>query len=345
MRRVRGGAGLRVVLGLVVFAVLAAAGIAWRDYARFTQAPLAIPVQGDSLIITKGSSFSEIVNQFRRRHLSAAPRLYWRVLAEQMGVTGSLHAGEYALDANLTPRSLLRNLAQGKVLQHQFTIVDGWTFRQLREALATAELMGHPDQAPDDDDIMQAVGGAGENPEGRFLPETYAYTRGDSEIDILRRAYHDMQTVLASAWAGRAEDLPLETPYQALILASIVEKETGRADERARIAGVFIRRLQIGMPLATDPTIIYGMGSSYQGNIRKRDLSTDTPYNTYMHAGLPPTPIALPGKAAIAATLHPADGKDLYFVARSDGSGSHVFSATLAEHNRAVACYQLKRCR
>jgi len=189
----------------------------------------------------------------------------------------------------------------------------------------------------------QKIGAGGEAPEGRFLPETYAYVKGDSDLDILRRAHAAMVKTLDELWAGRAQDLPLATPYEALILASIVEKETGRADERAKIAGVFVRRLEDHMLLQTDPSVIYGMGARYDGNIRRSDLVADTPYNTYTRPGLPPTPIALPGRPAIEAALHPAPGDALYFVARGDGS--HVFSSTLAEHSRNVDCYQRKRCR
>jgi UPF0755 protein len=229
------------------------------------------------------------------------------------------------------------------VLQHDFTIVDGWTFRELREALARADKLKHPGAGLDDAMLMQRLGLPGELPEGRFLPETYAYVKGDSDLDILKRAHAAMEKTLAALWPQRDPDLPLASPYEALILASIVEKETGRADERAQIAGVFVRRLRYHMLLQTDPSVIYGMGASYDGNIRKRDLTTDTPYNTYTRAGLPPTPIALPGKPAIEAALHPAPGDALYFVARGDGR--HVFASSLAEHNRNVACYQLKHCR
>jgi UPF0755 protein len=268
--------------------------------------------------------------------------LYWRVLATQMGVAGRLHAGEYALPQGITPRGLLEAMAAGRVLQRHVTIVDGWTFAEVRQALGRADQLTHTAASEDDAQVMKQVGFADEMPEGRFLPETYAYVKGDSDIDILRRAHAAMVKVLDAAWAGKAGDLPLASPYEALILASIVEKETGRADERPKIAGVFIRRLQAHMLLQTDPTVIYGMGAGYAGNIHRGDLTTDTPYNTYTRAGLPPTPIAMPGKPAIAAALHPAEGTELYFVARGDGS--HVFSSSLAEHNRAVACYQLKRC-
>lgn len=343
--RMRGGALARILLGLVLFAVIAAAGIVWHDYARFTTAPLAVRGTDQSIDIARGSSFKHIVGQLRGRHLSAAPAWYWRILALRMGVAKSLHAGEYALPEGITPRRLLDNMAQGKVLRHQFTLIDGWTFKQVRTALNAAGKLAHDSADMDDAAIMKRIGATDEDPEGRFLPETYAYVKGDTDLDLLKRAHQAMQKVLADEWAARDPEVPLKSPYQALILASLVEKETARSDERSRIAGVFARRLKMGMPLQTDPTVIYGMGEDYHGDITWKALRTDTPWNTYLHKGLPPTPIAMPGKVAIHAALHPAAGKALYFVARGDGSGRHVFSDTLGEHNRAVACHQLKRCR
>lgn len=328
---------------LIVLLVLAAAlAFGWYDFSRFSRAPLNVTVQGDSIDVGRGTSFRNIVGELRQRNLSTANTWYWRLLAEQMRVAGKLHAGEYALDLGITPRQLLANMAAGKVLQRNFTIVDGWTFGELRQALTKADKLGHDSVNLDDATIMQKIGAPGEAPEGRFLPETYAYVKGDSDLDILRRAHGAMVKTLDTLWPSRAKDLPLATPYDALILASIVEKETGRPDERAQIAGVFVRRLQNHMLLQTDPSVIYGMGSSYAGNIHKSDLTTDTPYNTYTRPGLPPTPIALPGKAALQAALHPAAGDALYFVARGDGG--HVFSSTLEEHNRHVDCYQRKHC-
>jgi UPF0755 protein len=259
-----------------------------------------------------------------------------------MRASGRLHAGEYLLRAGMTPRDLIGDMANGKVMQRNFTIVDGWSFADVRRALGATDTLSHDTAGVDNDELMKRLGDDGEHPEGRFLPETYAYVKGDTDSSILKRAHAAMAKTLDAAWAARAPDLPLATSYEALILASIVEKETGRADERPRIAGVFIRRLQLHMLLQTDPSVIYGMGDSYAGNIHKSDLTTDTPYNTYTRVGLPPTPIAMPGRAAIQAALHPVEGKDLYFVAKGDGS--HVFSASLDDHNRAVACYQLKRC-
>ncbi len=343
VRAMRGGARLRWLLLLVVLAVAAALAVGWNGYQRFSASPLNVSLQQHSIDVGRGTSFKGIVAELRRQGLTTASPWYWRLLAEQMHVAGKLHAGEYALVPGITPRQLLADMATGKVLQRNFTIVDGWTFEELRRALAQAEVLEHDTAGLDDAAIMQRIGAGGESPEGRFLPETYAYVKGDSELDILRRAHAAMDRTLAALWPGRAPGLPLATPYEALILASIVEKETGRADERAKIAGVFVRRLENHMLLQTDPSVIYGMGAHYDGNIRRSDLAADTPYNTYTRPGLPPTPIALPGRPAIEAALHPAAGDALYFVARGDGS--HVFSSTLAEHNRNVDCYQRKRCR
>ena len=341
-RSMRGAVSRRVLLLLGVFAVLAVLAYGWTDFNRFSTAPMQVSTQGDSIDVSRGTSFKNIVGELRQRKLTTGNPLYWRLLAEQMHVAGKLHAGEYAVTVGITPRQLLTNMAVGKVLQRNFTIVDGWTFSELRQALAKADRLKHDSADLDAATLMQRIGAAGEAPEGRFLPETYAYVKGDSDLDVLKRAHIAMVKTLAELWPGREQDLPLATPYQALILASIVEKETGRADERARIAGVFVRRLRDGMLLQTDPSVIYGMGALYTGNIHKKDLLTDTPYNTYTRAGLPPTPIALPGKPALLAALHPEAGDALYFVARGDGR--HVFSSTLEEHNRHVDCYQRKHC-
>ncbi len=339
---IRGRLLPRLLALLALLAIGGALLVGWRDFSRFSAAPLQVASAGESIDIARGSSFKGIVDELRQRGLSTASPLYWRLLAEQMRVAGKLHAGEYALPPGITPRQLLINMATGKVLQHDFTIVDGWTFAELRQALARADKLKHDSAGLDDATIMQRIGAPGEAPEGRFLPETYAYVKGDSDLDILKRAHAAMDKMLATLWPGRDKDLPLATPYDALILASIVEKETGRADERARIAGVFVRRLEDHMLLQTDPSVIYGMGASYTGSIHKSDLTTDTPYNTYTRPGLPPTPIAMPGKPALLAALHPAPGKSLYFVARGDGR--HVFADTLEEHNRNVDCYQRKHC-
>jgi UPF0755 protein len=341
-KKKKGRAAWRILAWMLLLAALAAVVAGWYDFERFSRTPLAVGAQRQTLDVERGSNLRGIVAQLRARGLTHAPSLYWRVLAERMRVADRLHAGEYALDPDTTPGQLLDAMAAGRVLQRDFTIVDGWTFRQLRDALARVPTLRHDGAALDDAELMRRIGAPGEMPEGRFLPETYAYVKGDSDLDILKRAHLAMVRTLAELWPGRDKDLPLASAYDALILASIVEKETGRADERSKIAGVFVRRLQNHMLLQTDPAVIYGMGEAYAGNIRRSDLVADTPYNTYLHAGLPPTPIALPGRPAIEAALHPSPGDALYFVARGDGS--HVFASSLAEHNRNVACYQLKRC-
>ncbi len=328
---------------LLLLAV-AVGGYAWRDYQHYTQQPLPIAGAAASFEVARGTGYPQIVAQLRRDGLVGngwREQMYWRLLGRETGMSTRLHAGEYALTPGLTPRELLRRMAAGEVLQHRFTIVDGWTFRQLRVALADESGLQGVTQGLSDEDLAHRLGIDDGKPEGWFLPETYAWVKGESDLDVLRRAHAAMQKALEQAWAGRDAQVKLDSPYQALILASLVEKETGQAAERPLIAGVFLRRLKFGMRLQTDPTVIYGMGSRYDGNIRKRDLETDTPWNTYTRDGLPPTPIALPGVPALQAAMHPAPGDALYFVARGDGS--HEFSPTLDAHNRAVQKYQLHR--
>ncbi|MFM8332207.1 MAG: endolytic transglycosylase MltG, partial [Candidatus Methylumidiphilus sp.] len=249
-----------------------------------------------------------------------------------------LKYGEYAIPPQTTPRQLLALFASGKVRHYSLTFVEGWSFRQMLDAISREPALSHHIDGKPPREIMELIDAPGEDAEGRFYPDTYFFAKGTDDLDLLRRAYRKMQTVLAEEWQGRAADLAVRSPYEALILASIVEKETGLPAERAKIAGVFSRRLAKGMLLQTDPTVIYGMGETYAGNIRKEDLLRDTPFNTYQHTGLPPTPIAMPGLAALHAALHPEPGDSLYFVARGDGG--HVFSKTLAEHNQAVEQYQ-----
>ncbi|MEJ2384101.1 MAG: endolytic transglycosylase MltG, partial [Xanthomonadales bacterium] len=257
----------------------------------------------------------------------------WRLLLRLEPAV--LQAGEYRLEASMTPRDVIRRLGSGDVIHYRFTVVEGWTFRQLRQALAADTELAHELPSPDDGDWdFRGLFPELDHPEGWFLPETYLFTRGDSDRDLLLRANRAMQDALATAWEGRDTGLPLETPYELLILASIIEKETAVPQERGQIAGVFVRRLRKGMRLQTDPTVIYGLGETFDGDIRRRDLRTDTPYNTYTRHGLPPTPIALPGRAALEAAAHPEPGDTLYFVA--DGSGGHTFSRTLEEHQAAV---------
>jgi UPF0755 protein len=260
-------------------------------------------------------------------------------LARATKATQSLRAGRYEIPRGMTMHQLLDKLRRGEVLRERFTLVEGSTVRELRAALAALPEL-RPDSAKmGDAALLQAIGATETHPEGLFAPDTYVFDPGSSDLDVLRQAYRAQREILQQAWEKRAPDLPYKTPYEALIMASIVEKETGQADERAMIAGVFVNRLKRRMLLQTDPAVIYGLGAKFDGNLRKRDLLADTPYNTYTRVGLPPTPIAAPGRAAIAAALNPEPTEALYFVSRGDGT-SH-FSASLADHNRAVAKYQL----
>jgi UPF0755 protein len=325
----------------VVTALLAGALGYWAvsRYLGFADAPLAGLQAGDSVQVERGDSFAVVIDKLHAAGVPGGQQLEWQLLARRLGVAGRLQVGEYALDPGTTPRQLLLRMREGKVISHRFTIVEGWNLRELRAALARAQPLEHETVQLDDAALMKALGQPGMHPEGRFLPETYVYTRGDSDLDVLGRARAAMDKALDAAWESRVPGLPLRSKEEALVLASIVEKETGVAEERPRIAGVFLRRLELGMKLQTDPTVIYGMGEKYAGNIRRADLSTDTPYNTYTRAGLPPTPIAMPGVAALQAATHPAPGNALYFVAVGDGSGRHVFTRSLVEHQAAVREY------
>lgn len=329
---------LLVVVELVVVAAIAWGGM---SYHQFTRTPLAVHASGQTLEVAKGEGFKGIVRQLREDKLTDAPTYLWQVLAWRMGVVNKLQAGEYALTSGMTPAALLENMAEGRVLHHHVTLVDGWTFAQVRAALAKAPKLKHELPGMADKLVMASFGEKGRSPEGMFMPDTYDYVLGMSDMDILARARTAMRAYLAKEWPGRDPSIPVQTPYDALILASLVERETAVGSERPRIAGVFERRLKIGMRLETDPSVIYGMGTAYQGKIHKSDLQTDTPYNTYTRFGLPPTPIALPSRAAIDAVLHPASGDALYFVAKGDGT--HQFSATLAEQNAAVRKYILDK--
>lgn len=319
-----------LIVGVVV------GGYAAYRYQQFRQQPLAVPTEGYQLVVPAGASIGTVAQQLVRDGVLDEPHLL-RVMARAEGKAAQIKAGEYLLQPSTTPQRLLRMLVAGEVVQHTLTIVEGWTFKQMMAAVRAHPALEHT--VGDGDDVMKLLGAPGEHPEGRFYPDTYHFPRGTTDIDFLRRAYQIMEQRLAAAWQQREEDLPLKSAYEALILASLIERETAVASERTRIAGVFVRRLRKGMRLQTDPTVIYGMGDAYDGNIRLRDLRTDTPYNTYTRFGLPPTPIAMPSGASIDAALNPAEGNELYFVSRGDGS--HHFSATLEEHNAAVRRYQL----
>lgn len=271
---------------------------------------------------------------------SGRQRAYLALYARLNREAAAIKAGEYALEPGLTGAGLLALWASGKTVQHELRLIEGWRFTQ-----ALAALRANPDVQQtladrSSEEIMQALGRPGVHAEGRLFPDTYRFSRGTTDLVLLRNAMTALDRALQEEWSARAPGLPYATPDQALVMASIVEKESARSDERAQIAGVFVRRLRLGMRLQTDPTVIYGLGDAYDGDIRSADLVRDTPYNTYTREGLPPTPICLPGREAIHAALHPADAEALYFVSRGDGS--HQFSATLEEHNAAVRRFQLK---
>jgi len=328
----------RWLAGMGVLVAFTVGGL-WADYRHAADAPL----ENHETVyfeIAKGQSLAAVAEALQARGVVAKPR-WFRLLAWAENVSTRLKYGEYEIPAQTTPRQLLALFASGKVRHYSITFVEGWSFRQMAEALNRQAALTHHIEGKQPREIMGMIDAPGEDAEGRFYPDTYFFSRGTDDLELLKRAYRKMQAVLAEEWQGRAPGLPLRTPYEALILASIVEKETGLPEERPKIAGVFIRRLQKGMLLQTDPTVIYGMGEAYAGNIGKEDLLRESPFNTYAHAGLPPTPIAMPGVAALRAALHPEPGDSLYFVARGDGG--HVFSNTLAEHNKAVDHYQINR--
>ena len=325
---------------LLLLAVsLSAAGIyLWREYQQFSNTPLLTGSSNVTIIFAKGSSADTLLETLDKAGAQRGERWQWRMLMRQLDLANTLKAGEYLIRPLDTPRTLLYAMATGDVVQHSITVIEGTRFQDMRKLLTAHEAVEKTIGGLSDAEVMQKIGAPETEPEGLFLAETYRFPRGFTDIEILRKSYWDLQRVLKTEWAARAPELPLASPYEALILASIVEKETGRAVERPQIAGVFTRRLKLNMRLQTDPTVIYGMGASYEGNIRRKDLTTDTPYNTYTRAGLPPTPIAMPGKAAIHAALNPDGGKSLYFVAK--GNGTHQFSDTYEEHDAAVDLYQ-----
>ncbi len=327
-----------VGLSIIVLSFLAA----WllMDLRQFSATPLQIPEEGVNYVLASGTSFGAMAKDLEQRGMISSA-LYLRVIARWEDKAHKIRAGEYHIAFGTTPEQLLDQMTSGKVINYSFTLVEGWTFRQVMAAIAGQEALKKNALDIPPEAVMERLGHPGEHPEGRFLADTYLFIRGTSDLVLLRQAYDAMEQFLQEEWNQRADNLPLKTPYEALILASIVEKETAVAAERPQIAGVFIRRLRKGMKLQTDPTVIYGMGERFDGNIRRRDLTRDTPYNTYVRRGLPPTPISMPGRDAIRAVLHPAEGKSLYFVAKGDGS--HYFSDTLEEHNRAVRKYQLKK--
>jgi UPF0755 protein len=331
---------LNRLLGILIFVCSLLLAWGWMQYDHFIKSPIKLPEEGILYNLTPGSSVHSLAADLTVKGVIERP-IMLRLLARWTQQASQLKAGEYQIPAGVTPGQLLEILASGKVVQHSLTLIEGWTFKQMMAAVNRHPDLKHSLTELADEEIMRRLGYADLQHEGRFYPDTYHFPRDTSDLDFLIRAYKKMEQFLADEWDRREADLPLKTPYEALILASIVERETALPAERPRIAGVFIRRLRKGMRLQTDPTVIYGMGDHYDGNIRSRDLKADTPYNTYVHKGLTPTPIAMPSGEAIQAVLHPQPGKALYFVAMGDGA--HYFSATLEEHNTAVRKYQLKR--
>ncbi len=323
----------RLALGTLVLAtVTAAAAVAW-----WLHEPLPLAADPVELSIELGTSPRDIAQAWVRSGVQAPPMWLYQWF-RWSGQARKIRAGSYEIERGTTPIQLLDKMVRGDETQAVVRLIDGWTFRQFRAELAKSEALKPTTAALTDEQLMAALGAPGVAPEGRFFPDTYAFSKGTADLHVLQRAYRAMQQRLDAAWRERATDTPLRSADDALVLASIVEKETGTAADRGKVAGVFVNRLRIGMPLQTDPSVIYGLGSAFDGNLRKRDLQADTPFNTYTRAGLPPTPIAMPGKAALLAAVRPDATRALYFVAR--GNGSSEFSETLADHNRAVNLYQ-----
>lgn len=331
----------KILLALFILLLSAVASVwaAWRYLNNWLDHPMNLPETGHYYLLTPGKSLGHMA-----RDLSAEGILkhaQWLVYFARWQEQTRVQAGEYWLPFALTPRQLLQKLNQGDVVLHQLTLVEGWTFRQALQTLHAHEAVQVKLQDLSDDDIMAILDLPIEHPEGWFFPDTYTFTRGTTDVELLRRAWQHMQQVLLPLWETRPDGLPYKDPYEVLIMASIIERETGASWEREKVAGVFVRRLQQGMRLQTDPTVIYGMGERFQGRITRADLQESTPYNTYVISGLPVTPIALPGRASIAAALNPEEGTALYFVAKGDGTTQ--FSDTLQQHNQAVRRYQIQR--
>ncbi|MET0543329.1 MAG: endolytic transglycosylase MltG [Variovorax sp.] len=307
---------------------------------RWVNQPLKLPAPSVDLSIEPGTTPRGIAQAVADTGTAVEPQLlYWWFRFS--GQDRQIRAGSYELEQGITPRTLLNVLVRGEEATRSLVLVEGWNIRQVRAALAKADQLKPDTVGLSDEALMEKLGRAGQHPEGRFFPDTYTYSKNSTDLAVLQRAMRAMDRKLEAAWAARASDLPLKSADEALVLASIVEKETGKASDRAQIASVFVNRLRVGMPLQTDPTVIYGLGARFDGNLRKKDLQTDTPWNTYTRNGLPPTPISMPGKAALLAAVQPATGKSLYFVARGDGTSQ--FSNSLDEHNNAVNRYQRNR--
>ena len=330
---------MKLIKFIFFIGLLSAIGFgAWLYY--YAKTPLNLSPDAQEISIKPNSGLKSIANQLVAQQVipDAIPFI---VLVKLLGKESFLQAGDYTLIKNVSPYQLLLSLNHGKATQGSITFIEGKTFKHMRTKLAKNDAVKSTIADLSDAEVMRVLGKGEKHAEGLFFPDTFYFDRNTADIAILKRSYEGMQNKLNTAWANRAAGLPYKNSYEALIMASIVEKETGKASERPEIAAVFLNRLRIGMRLQTDPTVIYGIGDKYDGNIRRKDLTTDTIYNTYTRDGLPPTPIAMPGLASIEAALHPEKTKALYFVGKGDGS--HQFSNSLIEHNRAVAKYQLKR--
>ena len=330
----------RILAGALLLVLLLGGGAAWLDYRRFLDSTLPVPAGGLDYLVAPGSSVGVLAADLQQRGVLRRA-LWFELYARLHGLAGRIQAGEYRIEPLDTPRALLDRWVAGRVIVRSFTVPEGWTFAQIRAALATLPKVGQTLAGLDDAQVMERLGEPGLAPEGRFFPDTYRYQSGTPDLELLRQMRRALERQLAAAWVRRAPDSPLKTPDEALVLASIVEKETGLPAERRQVAGVYARRLALGMPLQADPTVLYGRGAAADGELTRSDLRSDGPYNTYTRKGLPPTPIAAPGAAALAAAVDPAPGDALYFVARGDGG--HVFSATLEDHQRAVRDYRARR--
>jgi len=329
---------LKAVFYLLVCGVLGASLAAFAVY-RWLDSPMPLKAANIELSIEPGTAPRDVAQAWVDGGVAVSPRWLYEWF-RWSGQARKIRAGSYEVHSGVTPRALLQKMVQGDEAMEAVRFIEGWNLRQVRAALARAPQLKPSTATWDDAQLMAALGSPGVPAEGRFFPDTYVYSRGVSDLTVLKRAHRAMQDKLATVWTERAADTPLRSADEALTLASIVEKETGLAADRGLVAGVFVNRLRIGMPLQTDPTVIYGLGAAFDGNLRKRDLQTDTPFNTYTRGGLPPTPIALPGLASLRAAVRPQATQALYFVAKSDGSGRSVFSNNLADHNRAVNQYQ-----
>ena len=324
---------------LVITLTGVAAGVVAVDYFRFLHSPMQADEGAAEVIeIERGDSMRRVAERLAEEGWIERP-LYFRLTARHGDVATRLQTGEYRLHREQTPYRLLERLAAGDVIQYRFTVIEGWTFERMRSALERHDALAIELEDLEDEEIMGEITGEEDHPEGWFYPDTYTFARATTDREVYRQAHRRMERVLEEEWQNRADDAPVESPYEALILASIIERETGVAAERRRVAGVFAERIDRGMRLQTDPTVIYGLGDDFSGRLTYADLARDTPYNTYTRSGLPPTPIAMPGRPAIHAALHPERRGELYFVATGDGG--HVFSETLQEHNEAVIEYQL----